>query len=112
MVTNFKNIKLTEELIKKFKEQEMEAIHFSDYCKLAENLAETYDEYRCLATSIEGHLEDEKMLPKIYKEVDRLAKTFEEYECLAKSIEDNLGDEGWVDKLRKEVQKLKAQARS
>jgi len=73
----------------------------------AEGLAETYDEYRRLATSIEGYHEDDNMLLKIYKEVDRLAETFEEYECLAISIEDNLDDKKWVDKLRKKAEELK-----
>lgn len=113
-----------DELIDSFpEEEEYNTLHdlfekewLSRIYQKAESLAETYDEYKRLATSIEGYLDNDldnnKLLRKIYKKVERLAETFEEHESLAKSIEDNLDDEEWVKKLRKEVQKLKAQARS
>jgi len=121
MVMDSKNVKLTEELIKKFKEQETEAIYFDDYCKLAEIIVDEIFKLNLIKKGkgilgdidviLDYHNSPDSAMAK--KRFDDLTDSILDLEKLAElddvlklKLDDNYFDYEWVLKIYKNAERL------
>ncbi len=91
MVTNYPTIKLSDEQIKKFKEQETKANNFILCRKLAVDLIEAGDK---------------EWAYHLFKKAEKFAKNFSNYCILGRNVGDYkyLGDKEWARKLFKKAE--------